>query len=66
MGDNATRKVVILLLILAIVFSAVSIFVGLYGLQLGPSEKIGSGQEGANTAGTVGFFVETPPEGSGG
>ncbi len=65
MGKEATRKVVILLLILAIVFSAISIFIGWSALQADIPQRRAA-TEGSSPPGVVGFFVETPPSLSGG
>ena len=64
MKSDSTNKVIVLLLILAIVFSAISIIIGLSALKNDlPAESAPSDD---NSAGTLGFVVEGSKSSEGG
>ena len=61
---NSTQKIIVLLLILAIVFSAVSIFISFSALNLNidlPRRGV-AGQVSSSGASGISLFIEEPPE----
>ena len=62
---NKTQGIVIVLLVLAIIFSGVSIYIGFSALDKGPAENEVLRNVAGGGSGSVGFFVESTPEAGG-
>ena len=56
-----SKKIIIILLILAILFSAISIYISFSALDINIPRRSVSGQASSAQGGGVSLYIETPP-----